>query len=63
MKRINNWDFYLLLKHHHWVILPTFIFYYNKNEFLETGVYSPAWGLTFRWLTLMMGFQVQKDYE
>jgi hypothetical protein len=29
---------------------------------LETGVYTPSWGLTIRWLTYMVGIQIQQGY-
>lgn len=60
IKKVYHKDFFILKKKHHWFILPSFIFYYNKNEFYETGVTSPAWGLMVRWLVFMIGFQIQK---
>ena len=56
-------DFFIYKKKHHWFIIPTIVFFYNKTEFLETGVYTPSWGLTIRWLTYMMGIQIQRSYE
>ena len=56
-------DFYVKKIYYHWYILPTIIFYYNKNEFLETGVYTPAWSLVFKWLKFQIGFQIQTAYE
>jgi hypothetical protein len=55
-------DFFVYKKNHHWFIVPTIIFFYNKNTFLETGVYTPSWGITIRWLTYMIGFQIQQSY-
>lgn len=55
-------DFFIYNKKHHWFIIPTIVFFYNKETFLETGVYTPAWGLTIRWLTFMMGVQIQEGY-
>ena len=56
-------DFFIYKKKHHWFIIPTIVFFYNKETFLETGVYSPSWGVTMRWLTFMIGFQIQLGYE
>ena len=56
-------DFFIYKKKHHWFIIPTIVFFYNKETFLETGVYSPSWGVTMRWLTFMIGFQIQQGYE
>lgn len=54
-------DFFIYKKKHHWFIIPTIVFFYDKETFFETGVYSPSFGFTFRWLILFMGFQVQKN--
>ena len=56
-------DFFIVKKKHHWFLIPTIVFFYNKETFLETGVYTPSWGLTIRWLTYMVGFQIQEAYE
>lgn len=54
-------DFFIIKKKHHWFLLPTPIFYYRKDEFFETGVTSPSWGFTLRFLIFMVGVQVQKN--
>ncbi len=54
-------DFYIIHQKH-WYIIPTFVFYYNKNEFLETGVTTPAWSLSFKWLTFVFTIQMQVAY-
>jgi hypothetical protein len=54
-------DFFILKKKHHWFIIPTIIFFYRKETFFETGIYSPAFGLSIRWLTLFIGLQIQKN--
>jgi hypothetical protein len=54
-------DFFIIKKKCHWFLIPTPIFYYNKNEFFETGVTSPSWGFTLRFLIFMVGVQVQKN--
>ena len=62
-KKVYEKNFFILKKKHHWFILPSIVFYYNKNEFLETGVYTPSWGITIRFLIFMIGFQIQETYE
>jgi hypothetical protein len=62
-KKVYLKDFFVYKKKHHWFLIPTVVFFYNKETFLETGVYSPSWGLTIRWLTYMIGFQIQEGYE
>lgn len=54
-------DWFLYKKKHHWFIIPTIIFFYNKETFFETGAYSPAFGVSFRWLTFFAGIQFQKN--
>jgi hypothetical protein len=61
MKKYSK-DFFVYNKRHHWFIMPTIVFFYNKETFLETGVYTPSFGLTIRWLTFMVGFQIQQEY-
>jgi hypothetical protein len=61
MKKYSK-DFFVYNKRHHWFIIPTIVFFYNKETFLETGVYTPSFGLTIRWLTFMIGFQIQQEY-
>ena len=56
-------DFFIYKKRHHWFLIPTIVFFYNKTEFLQTGVYTPSWGLTVRWLTYMIGVQIQETYK
>jgi len=63
MKKKYCKDFFIYKKRHHWFLIPTIVFFYNKTEFLETGVYTPSWGLTIRWLTYMMGIQIQETYK
>lgn len=36
---------------HTFYIIPTMCLYYNPNEFLETGIYSRAFGITLSWLS------------
>jgi hypothetical protein len=62
-KKTYDKDFFIYNKKHHWFLIPTMVFFYNKETFLETGVYTPSWGLTVRWLTYMAGVQIQRSYE
>jgi hypothetical protein len=54
-------DFFIYRKKYHWFIIPTIIFFYRKDVFFETGITSPAIGLSLRWLTFFMGIQVQRN--
>ena len=54
-------DFFLYNKRYHWFIIPTIVFFYRKDVFFETGCYSPAFGLSIRWLTFFMGIQFQRN--
>jgi hypothetical protein len=56
-------DFFIYKKKHFWFIIPSIIFYHNKHEFLETGVYTPSWAITLRWLNFVMGIQIQEAYK
>lgn len=56
-------DFFIYKKKHHWFIIPTIVFFHNKETFLESGVFTPSWGITIRWLVYMIGFQIQKIDE
>ncbi len=56
-------DFFIYNKKHHWYIIPAVIFYYDKESYYDDGKTSPSWGLTIRWLTYMIGFQIQKINE
>ena len=62
-KKIYHKDFFIYKKKHHWFIIPTIVFFHNKETFLETGIYTPSWGLTIRWLTFMLGVQIQEAYK
>lgn len=61
-KKVYFKDFFILKKKHHWFIIPAFVFFYNKHEFLETGITTPSWGFCVRWLIFMAGFQIQQGY-
>jgi hypothetical protein len=54
-------DFFIYNKKYHWFIIPTVAFFYRKDVFFETGITSPAIGLSFRWLTFFAGIQIQKN--
>ena len=61
-KKKYDTDFFIYNKKHHWFLLPTIVFFHNKETFLETGVYTPSWGITIRWLTFMIGLHIQETY-
>jgi hypothetical protein len=54
-------DFFIYNKRYHWFIIPTVVFYCRKDVFFETGITSPAIGMSIRWLTFFIGFQFQKN--
>jgi hypothetical protein len=54
-------DFFIYKKKFHWFIIPTIVFFYREDVFFETGISSPAIGLSFRWLTFFAGIQIQKN--
>jgi hypothetical protein len=62
-KKEKKWitDFFIIKKKHHWFLIPTPIFYYREDEFFETGLSSPSWGFTFRFLVFMVGVQSQRN--
>lgn len=43
-------------------ILPTITLLYNRYEFLETGVETPAFVFSIKWLKWGYGFTFQKGY-
>lgn len=43
-------------------ILPEFSVWYIKEQFLETGVYTPAFGFRFAWIKWKWVFSMQKGY-
>jgi hypothetical protein len=43
-------------------LLPSIEFYYRKDEFLETGVYTPAYGIDIRWFVWGFKYIVQQGY-
>ena len=43
-------------------ILPEFSVWYIKEQFLETGVYTPAFGFRFAWIKWKWAFSMQKGY-
>ena len=54
-------DFFLYNKKYHWFIILTVVFFYRKDVFFETGLTTPAFGLSVRWLTFFMGIQFQRN--
>jgi hypothetical protein len=45
----------------YWLI-PCISIWYDKNYFLETGVYSPAFGFQISWINFAYGLTIQKGY-
>lgn len=56
-------DFFIYNKKHHWFIFPAIVFYYDRYQIYDDGKMAPSWGLTIRWFTFMIGFQIQKIDE
>lgn len=54
-------NFFIRNDKHSWFIIPTIVFYYNKGSFFETGITSPSFSLSFRWLKIFMGIHIQKN--
>ena len=44
------------------IVLPVVKFWYSKCYFLETGLYTPAFGLAVSWLKWNYYFTIQKGY-
>ena len=43
-------------------LLPEFCVWYDKEYFLETGVYTPAVGFQVCWIMWKWAFAIQKGY-
>lgn len=56
------WDFFIYNKKLHWFLIPTIVFYYHKNEQLHVTEPLRTFGLTIRFLTYMMGVQIEQEY-
>ena len=54
-------DYFVYKKKNHWFIIPTVVVSYNKYEFWETGVQTPAFGISIRWFQYMVGFVSQRN--
>ena len=52
-------DYFVYNKKHHWFIIPAIVFYCDPNNMYDDLKSGLSIGFTFRWLTLMAGFQVQ----
>lgn len=44
------------------IIIPVVKLWYSKCYFLETGIYTPAFGLAISWLKWNYYFTIQKGY-
>jgi hypothetical protein len=54
-------DYFVRWGRREWFILPTFVFFYNPQQFFDDDTFSPGWGLYFQWLKLTIGLQTQKN--
>lgn len=45
------------------VLLPIIKIWFSKNYFLETGVFSPAFGIAISWLKWNYYFTIQQGYK
>ena len=53
-------DFFLYNKRYHWFIIPTIVFFYRKDVFFETGICTPAIGLSVRCVTVYPSHHQQR---
>lgn len=44
-------------------LTPSICFWYDKETFLETGVYTPSIGFQIFWLKWHFAFMIQKGYK
>ncbi len=59
-------EYFVYNKRNYWFILPAVVFFYDRYRIYDELKMGPSFGFTFRWLTLMAGFQIQfeqKDYK
>ena len=42
--------------------IPCLSIWYDKYTFLETGVYTPSFGIQFAFISISFGFTIQKTY-
>lgn len=57
------WDFFVYNKKLHWFIIPTIVFYYHRNEQLHVTESLRTFGITIRFLTYMVGFQMEEEID
>jgi len=55
-------DFYLRKLPYEFCILPSLCVWYRKDMFLETGVYTPAYGIKLTFLRWTAGVHLQWGY-
>lgn len=51
------------ISHLNFWIVPGLNIWYRKHYFLETCVYTPAFGVEVHWLIFHFSFLIQKGYE
>lgn len=44
-------------------LLPSIVITYNTQDFIETGVYSKSFGISFEFLFWDCGIFIYQDYE
>ena len=44
-------------------MIPTIVLTYNKQDFIETGVYGKSFGLSFEFLFWDCGIFIYEDYD
>jgi hypothetical protein len=61
MSKKYYWDFFIYNKKLHWFLIPTIVFYYHKTEQLHVNESLRTFGLTIRFLTYMIGIQLEQE--
>jgi hypothetical protein len=46
----------------YFMFIPCVSIWYDKYRFLETGLYTPAFGLQIGWFNFSYGLSIQKGY-
>jgi hypothetical protein len=44
-------------------LIPSIVLTYNKQDFIETGVYGKSFGISFEFLFWSFGITLYQDYE
>ena len=63
MKKKRFVDTNKFVKHKgYFMLIPCISIWYDKFRFLETGVYSPAFGIQIWWINFSYGLTIQSGY-